>query len=209
MSFNFNLNSIAPSTSNTSSHGPAFNHGDAYPAIIAGLWGATTTYQNLEKKGVFVLVLVSDENGVVWPRGQFVNLGGYVLGSRAAYARMMGGLLRTSAEGEELRQKIEAAGLNDLSALVGKPCLARMTVREKDGRSWASIESLAGETVKSKGLHDIDISGIKPIDIDRVSGKFIDIPDLKDCTVMAGLQTVSQEGDLSAIIRDDASDAIF
>lgn len=207
MKTTFAVSQVAPSTSGNGSQGPSFSHGDAYPALIAGLWGATTTYQNVEKRGIFVLVLISDENGMIVQRGQFVNLQGYVLGSRAGYAKMMGGLLRTSAEGEELRQKIEAAGLGDINALIGLPCLARMSVREKDGRSWASIESLAGETVKSKGLHDLDLATIKPVDITRVAGKFIDIPDESDRVVMPGLKVVEDE---TSVYKDaDVANSIF
>lgn len=208
MSFKFNVSSVLPASSATS-----FDHGIEYPALIAGLWGASTEYQGTVRDGVLVLVLIEDNNKKYVYRSQFVSLTGYVLGQNAGYAKLMRGLLRCSDSDGELKKKIMNAGMNEITSLVGKPCLARMCVKEKEGKSWASIEALQGETPRFKGLDSEAVSGAEPVDIQRVAGRFVKVADLEDCKTVPQLRIAENaktaSDGLKDVYKDDVTDSIF
>ena len=170
-----------------------FDHGIEYPAQILGIWNAEKEYQGTVKRGMALLVLIQDNNDKPVYRSLFMSLDGYVLGSRATYARIMQGLLRCSDTDEALRAKIDAAGLSDIRALVGKPCRARMAIKENGGKSWAYIDALSGETPKYKGISDLP--ALEPVDIERVCGKFIKIPSVSDCEHVKGLTVINPASD--------------
>lgn len=206
---NFNVQSVqAQSTC-------SFDHAVEYPGVIAGLWDASTEYQGKIKHGVCVLVIVKDNDNKICFRTLFVCLEGYVLGGRAKYCQLMQGLLRTSATDEELQKKVLQAGLGEISKIVGLPVLARMSVREKDGKSWASIEALSGETARMKGLEVPKAEELKPVDIVKVAGKFVTISNPNDCEVIPTLCVLGRADnpnteDLTPIFRGgDVEGAMF
>lgn len=198
----FDVNSVSATTSSA----VKIEHGESYPAQILGLWNASKTYNDVTKNGMGLLIAVADENGKVIYRSLFMSLDGYVLGAKANYAKIMGGLLRVSDTDEALQRKIREAGLGDLSALVGRPCLARMIVKERGDKSWATIDTIAGETSRSKGL-SLNAATLEPIDIRKVFGKFIEISDLADCVHMDGLRVTDPlakvDDGMENVVRDD------
>lgn len=206
MSFtSFNIDSVKPATAASS-----FNHGEEYPAVIAGLWWASTEYQGNIKDGVCIIVGIEDDNKRIVYRSMFVSLTGYVLGQNAGYARLMRGLLRCSDADAELKKKIVDAGLGDISSLVGRPCLARMCIKEKGDKSWASIEALQGETARYKGLPEDVLAAVEPVDVEKVAGKFIKIKALDDCKKSAKMRIITNDGDgLSDVYKEDITDSIF
>lgn len=177
----------------------SFDHGVEYPAMIAGLWTATNEYQGVVKGGVCILVAVEDNDSKIAFRTMFVPLGkmkdgqleyGYVLGARATYAKLMQGLLRCSDTDAELQKKIVDAKLSNLSSLVGLPCLARMSIKEYNGKKWANIDAIQGETARSKGIdvNSISFESLPAVDIQRVAGKFVAIQNADDCETVKGLR---------------------
>lgn len=211
MSFqSFNAESVATSTPS------AFDHGVEYPAIIAGLWNASTEYQGKVRNGMAILVILKDNKDSYIYRSMFMSLDGYVLGQNAAYSKIMRGLLRCSDTDGALKEKIQEAGLSDITKLVGKPCLARISVKQKDGKSWASIETLSGEIARAKGLTVPNVDEIEPVDIERVCGKFIKIQSVDDCETIPTLRVLGRsnnprmgEPDVSPVFRDNVQDALF
>lgn len=188
----------------------SFDHGVEYPALIAGLWSATNEYQGVVKGGVCILVVVEDNDGKTAFRSMFVPLGkiedgqmkyGYMLGSRATYAKLMQGLLRCSDTDEALQKKIAAAGLDNLTALVGMPCLARMVIKESNGKQWANVEALQGETKRAGGI-DVEshpVADLPVVDIQKVAGKFVIIQNVADCVTVPGLRLKDVAVDEKAI----------
>lgn len=204
----FDVQSVAVSSS------ASFDHGVEYPAQIVGLWNASKEFQGNVKSGVALLVLLKDNNDTCAYRSMFVSLEGYVLGQKAAYGTLMRGLLRCSDSGAALKEKINAAGLNDLRSLIGRPCLARMVVRDSgNGRTWANIESLSGETARAKGLCLSTDDKVEPVDIQRVCGKFVKIPSIADCITIDGLQVLDGMQNIADgigdVIRDSANMNVF
>lgn len=179
------------STVSASSSTPIkFEHGESYPAICLGVWNASKTYNDESKNGMGLIVAIADENNNIVYRSLFINLSGYVLSSKATYCRLYQSLLRVGDTDSALQEKIKASGLGDFRALVGRPCLALMKVKEtKDGKPWSSLEMISGETARSKGL-SVDVATLPPIDVRKVFGKFIEIKNLDDCVIMDGVKTV-------------------
>lgn len=182
----FNANSVSTSTPSS------FDHGVEYPALVTGLWNASTEYQGKVRHGMAILVLLKDNNDKYIYRSMFMSLDGYVLGQNAAYSKIMRGLLRCSDTDGALKEKINAAGLNDISTLVGRPCLARICVKEKDGKAWSSIDTLSGETPRFHGLEMPKIEDIEPVDIERVCGKFIKVASVDDCVTIPTLRVLGR-----------------
>lgn len=206
----FSVKTVATQTASS------LDHGVEYPAIIAGLWNATTEWQGKEKHGMYMLILLKDNNDKYVFRGLFFGLDGYVLGQRAAYARVMQGLLRCSDSDGILKEKITAAGLDDLTSLIGRPCLARISVREKGDKSWASVETVSGETARFHGLDMPKLEDIEPVDIEKVAGKFTKIVSVDDCMTIPTLRVLgrstnpsSGRADAEPIFRDNMEDAMF
>jgi hypothetical protein len=139
-----------------------------------------------------ILVILKDNNDKFIYRSMFMSLDGYVLGQNAAYSKIMRGLLRCSDTDGALKEKINAAGLSDISTLIGRPCLARICVKEKDGKSWSSIDALSGETSRFHGLETPKIEDIEPVDIERVCGKFIKISSVDDCVTIPTLRVLGR-----------------
>ena len=177
----------------------SFDHGVEYPAMIAGLWTATNEYQGVVKGGVCILIAVEDNDSKVAFRTMFVPLGkmengqlnyGYVLGARATYAKLMQGLLRCSDTDAELQKKIVDAKLESLSSLIGLPCLARMSIKESNGKKWANIDAIQGETTRSKGIdvNTLSVESLPAVDIQKVAGKFVTIQNASDCETIKGLK---------------------
>ena len=206
MAFNtFNVDSVTPATAASS-----FGHGEEYPAVIAGMWNASTEYQGNVKDGVCLVVCIEDDNKKLVYRSMFVSLTGYVLGQNAGYARLMRGLLRCSDSDGELKKKIVDAGLRDITGLVGRPCLARMCIKERGDKSWASIEALQGETARYKGLPEGVLADVEPVDVEKVAGKFIKINSLDDCKKSEKMRIITNDGyGLKDVYKDDISDSIF
>ena len=200
MGFRFSDFSASSSTQTASAAAKSsFDHGVEYPAMIAGLWTATNEYQGVVKGGVCILIAVEDNDSKVAFRTMFVPLGkmengqlnyGYVLGARATYAKLMQGLLRCSDTDAELQKKIVDAKLESLSSLVGLPCLARMSIKESNGKKWANIDAIQGETARSKGIdvNSLSVESLPPVDIQRVAGKFVVIQNADDCETVKGLR---------------------
>jgi hypothetical protein len=67
-----------------------------------------------------------------------------------------------------------------------------MSIKENAGKSWANLESISGETSRSKGLA-VDLSTLPEVDVRKVFGKFIEIKDLKDCVYSDGLKVVDPD----------------
>lgn len=183
----FNVTSVDPSSSSAS-----FDHGVEYPAVIAGLWNASNEWQGKVKHGVVVLVLVEDNSRKLVYRSFFMSLDGYVIGKQACYCRIMQGLLRCSDTDGALKDKINQAGLSDLTQIVGRPCLARMVLKEKDGKTWSSIETLQGETPRFKGLEIPSVESIEPVDIEKCAGKFVNITSIDDCITIPTLRVLGR-----------------
>lgn len=182
----FNVQSVA--TQNASS----LDHGVEYPCVLAGLWNAESEWQGTRKNGMLLLALLKDNNDKFVFRSMFFSLSGYVLGQNSAYGKLMRGVLRCSDTDGALKDKITAAGLDDLSKLVGLPCLCRITVREKDGKSWASIDAISGETPRFHGLEIPKIEEIEPVEIEKIAGKFIHIISVDDCVTIPTLRVLGR-----------------
>lgn len=203
----FSVDSVATSSNVTAS----FDHGCEYPARIVGLWNASKEYQGQIKSGIVLLIQIRDNDNHLVYRALFMSLDGYVLGARATYARIMQGLLRCADTDAALQEKIIKNGFNNLISLVGRPCLARMIVKESNGRSWANIDTIVGETARMQGIPDDTL--VDPVDIQRVCGKFIRIPSVSDCATVEGLKVTTPlkeaaEG-IEDVIRDGADLNVF
>ena len=216
MGFRFSDFSAASSTQTASVTKSSFDHGVEYPAMIAGLWTATNEYQGVVKGGVCILIAVEDNDSKVAFRTMFVPLGkmengqlnyGYVLGARATYAKLMQGLLRCSDTDAELQKKIVDAKLENLSSLVGLPCLARMSIKESNGKKWANIDAIQGETTRSKGIdvNSLSVESLPAVDIQKVAGKFVAIQNAEDCETIKGLKLKDDK----AVNTDAVDDNLF
>lgn len=201
----------------TSNGSASLEHGEEYPALIAGLWDAQTEYQGTVRQGVYILTLIEDgAKKLIW-RGFFVSLQGYVLGQNAAYSKLMRGLLRCSDTDGELKDKICKTELSDIRSLVGLPCLARICVKTKGDKSWASIETLQGETARFSGLKVPEVSQIEPVDIEKIAGKFIKISSVDDCETIKTLRVLGRstnprldvDAETASVFRDNVKDALF
>ena len=216
MGFRFSDFSAASSTQTATTTKSSFDHGVEYPAMIAGLWTATNEYQGVVKGGVCILIAVEDNDSKVAFRTMFVPLGkmengqlnyGYVLGARATYAKLMQGLLRCSDTDAELQKKIVDAKLESLSSLVGLPCLARMSVKDSNGKKWANIEAVQGETSRAKGIdvNSLSVESLPAVDIQKVAGKFVQIQNAEDCETIKGLKLKDDK----AVNTDAVDDNLF
>lgn len=183
----FNVTNVDSSSSSAS-----FDHGVEYPAVIAGLWNASNEWQGNVKHGVVVLVIVEDNSHKLVYRSFFMSLDGYVIGKQACYCRIMQGLLRCSDTDGALKDKINQAGLSDLTQIVGRPCLARIVLKEKDGKTWSSIETLQGETPRFKGLEIPSVESIEPVDIEKCAGKFVNLTSIDDCITIPTLRVLGR-----------------
>lgn len=182
----FNSNNVSASVSSS------FDHGVEYPAIIAGLWNASNEWQGKVKHGFCVLVIVEDNDRKLVFRSFFMSTDGYVLGKQACYCRIMQGLLRCSDTDAALQEKVRMAGLEDITQLIGRSCLARMIIKEKDGKAWSSIETLQGETPRFKGLDMPSCEAIEPVDIEKVAGKFVNLTSIDDCITIPTLRVLGR-----------------
>lgn len=168
-------------TSTTSTGKPAFEHGENYPAIIAGVWAARGSWEKDVFDGFVLLFFVKDDEGRVVARsGKFIKFyAGYnPLNARTAYAQLMCGLLGKALDGAALGKAIAEAGLDDITKLVGRPCTVRMAV--KSG-GYAVIDAVSAATARRPGLTEGELGDPTPISIKNVFGKFVEIPDAGDC----------------------------
>lgn len=200
----FDVSSVSASSSTPIT----FTHGDSYPAQILGVWNVSKTYNDEVKDGMGLIVAIADEHDAIVYRSLFINLTGYVLGSKATYCKLYQSLLRVGDTDKALQEKIKASGLGDFRSLVGRPCLALMRVKEgKEGRPWASLEMISGETSRSKGL-SVDATTLAPLDVRKIFGKFIIVNGLDDCVHMDGLRFVDPlakvDDGLENVVRDDS-----
>lgn len=204
MSFRFSDFSASSPAQTATATKSSFDHGVEYPAMIVGLWTATNEYNGVAKGGVCILIAVEDNDNKIAFRTMYVPLGkikdgqleyGYVLGSNATYAKLMQGLLRCSDTDAELQKKIVDAKLENLSALVGLPCLARMSIKEYNGKKWANIDAIQGEVARAKGLdaNSISVESLPPVDIQKLAGKFVTIQNADDCETIKGLRLVNDK----------------
>lgn len=174
----FSMSILEKSASSASK--PAFEHGECYPAMIAGIWTARGSWQSDAFDGIALLFLVKDDNGNVVPRAsKFIKFyGGYnVFNGKTAYAQLMCGLLGKVCEGEVLKKAVIDAGFADLGALVGTPCTVRMGVKTS---GYAVISDVLGATPRRPGLTKEELPATLEVDLARVFGKFIEIPDTSD-----------------------------
>lgn len=154
-----------------------FQNGEFYNAIIGAITPASNTWKDVTKHGFVLSILVEDGEGKpVWKASQFVSLSGNIFFERAAFAQLMQSLLKTGSKDEQLKKEIKDAGLSDISAIVGRPCVVSMKSRTTaQGATFWSISEVRGCTNIMKGLRTF--SGAAPLNITRVISKFTTIED--------------------------------
>lgn len=192
---------LTAKTTSTSNNAPAFEHGEDYPAIIAGLWAGKTTWQDKTYDGFAPLYIVKDDNGKLVARaGKFLKCySGYNLfNGKTAFAQLMQGMLGTTSEDAELQRETVEAGYDDLSKLIGKPCSVRMALKKTERGAYAVIDSVSRPTAKRPGLEDDDLKEVT-VDVSKVFGKFITIPDPMNAAYIKAVK-------LSVAVNNDAVD---
>lgn len=171
---------IATSTTNAC----AFEHGESYPAIIAGLWAGKTTWQDQTSDGFAILLLVKDDNGKCVPRaGKFIKCyANYNLyHEKTAFTKLMQGLLSTSSTGVALQKEVINAGYSDISSIIGKPCSVQIALKKSERGTYAVIDDVSRPSSKRPGLAPSDLAPIE-VDVRKVFGKYVMIPDLKNAS---------------------------
>lgn len=173
---------------------PAFEHGESYPAIIAGLWAGQTEWQGAVSDGFAPLFIVKDDNGKLVPRaGKFIKCyAGYNLfNGKTAFAKLMQGMLGTSSEGAALQKEVLDAGYADIGALIGRPCSVRMALKKSERGAYAVIDDVSRATAKRPGLDITDITDTIDVDIKKVFGRFITIPDPNNASHILAVNVVT------------------
>lgn len=189
----------------TSNGAPAFEHGESYPAIIAGLWAGQTTWQDQTSDGFAPLYIVQDENGKCVARaGKFIKCyAGYDLfNGKTAFAKLMQGMLGTTSEGAELQREVIDAGYADLATLIGKPCSVRMALKKSERGTYAIIADVSRPTAKRPGLDESDLTPVD-VDVKKVFGKFITIPNPSNAAYIKAVNLAV------AVNRDAVDDNTF
>ena len=189
----------------TSNGAPAFEHGESYPAIIAGLWAGQTEWQGAVSDGFAPLFIVKDENGKCVARaGKFIKCyAGYNLfNGKTAFAKLMQGMLGTTSEGMALQKEVLDAGISDIGALIGKPCSVRMALKKSERGTYATIDDVSRPTAKRPGLDESDLTPVD-VDVKKVFGKFVTIPDPSDAVYIKAVKLAV------AVDRDAVDDNLF
>ncbi len=188
MTISFDLTSTTTSSSNA----PAFEHGESYPAMLAGLWAGQTTWQDSVADGFAPLFLVKDDSGKLVARaGKFIKcFAGYNLfNGKTAFAKLMQGLLGTTSEGAALQKEVIDAGFSDITALVGKPCSVRMALKKSERGAYAVIDDVSRATAKRPGLSADDLVPVE-VDLKKVFGRFVSIPDIENASAINAVRVV-------------------
>ena len=184
---------------------PAFEHGESYPAIIAGLWAGQAEWQGAVSDGFAPLFIVQDENGKCVARaGRFIKCyAGYNLfNGKTAFAKLMQGMLGTTSEGTALQKEVLDAGISDIGALIGKPCSVRMVLKKSERGTYAIIDDVSRPTAKRPGLDKSDLTPVN-VDVKKVFGKFVTIPDPSDAVYIEAVKLAV------AVDRDAVDDNLF
>lgn len=181
---------LTAKTTSASNNASTFQHGEDYPAIIAGLWAGKTTWQDQTYDGFAPLFIVKDENGKLVPRaGKFLKCyeGYHLFNGKTAFAQLMQGLLGTTSEDTELQRETVEAGYDDLSKLIGKPCSVRMAIKKTERGAYAIIDSVSRPTAKRPGLEDDELKEVQ-VDVSKVFGRFITIPDPRNAAYIKAVK---------------------
>ena len=163
----------------TSNGTASFEHGEFYPAIIAGLWVGKTEWQGKMSDGFAPLFIVKDEDGKCVARaGKFIKCyAGYnIYNGKTAFAKLMQGMLGNTLDGADLQRAAIEAGYDDISKLIGKPCSVRMAIKKTDRGTYAYIDDVSRPSSRRPGLDDNDLTEVD-VDPVKVFGKFVQIPD--------------------------------
>lgn len=175
---------LASVNASSSSFG-SFEDGDNYPAIIVGLWAATTQYRDEPaRRGFAPLILVKDEEDSLIPlAGKFLRLekGFNCFSEKANFAKLMQGLLGVKCAGVELQRAVLESDFKDIKQIVGRACSARIRLKTNDkGTTYPYIEELMKTTEKRRGLCANNIPNAPDIDPEKVFGKLITLVNLDD-----------------------------
>lgn len=170
----------------------AFEHGESYPAIIAGLWTGQTTWQDTTSDGFAMLLIVKDDNGKLTPRaGKFIKCyqGYNIFNEKTAFTKLMQGMLGTTSTGADLQKEVIEAGMGDISSLIGKSCSVRIALKKSERGVYATVDDVSRPSSKRPGLDPSELTTVD-VDVRKVFGKFITIPDVTSCAHISAVHVI-------------------
>lgn len=165
-------------SSDASTHG--IEHGESYPAIIAGIFHATQdAYQgkagSRPTSGASYLILYRDATGAyAWTTTKVFTLGSWSFGEKASYGNFCRAMLKSGAYDADLYQQTVDAGVGSPELWVGKPCLVTFAAKtsKTSGKSYFILDRVSAPTTALQGLKDIP-STSPVVDLSKVFPSFV------------------------------------